>query len=89
LLSKTISLQKKWHNYCGLKKNLIVILKADSISIKKKPNQLRGWYGKPRVLKNKDSRVALNDYKRRPGFFFGFFGFKVSYAILLRPNDKL
>jgi len=47
---------------------IIIILKADSISIMKKPNQLRGWGGKPRVLK-KDSRVALNDIKRRPGFF--------------------
>jgi hypothetical protein len=29
----------------------IAILKADFKSIMKKPNQLRGWGGKPRVLK--------------------------------------
>ena len=38
--------------------------------------------------KKKDSRVALNDYKRRPSFFFGFFGFKVCCAIPFRPDDK-
>jgi len=35
---------------------IIIILKADSISIMKKPNQLRGWGGKPRILKK--SRIA-------------------------------
>ena len=30
---------------------IIACYKADSISIMKKPNQLRDWFGKPRVLK--------------------------------------